>query len=260
MLARWFTVFLAMLPLTMAEPAAAQGGFLERLFDGRLGSARDGAYVAGDKVHFDLSRSGKIYLLHFEGDPEVFVLSADHTSLGARMLKYDSGETAIRVAGWGALTLYTDWQPNGLPAVRVSDTSPLAPAPVSLQDVQFVAAQAADQLSQLYHLRIAFVVDWSVLETSAELRATASNAMENAALAIERTVQNRDARKTVAKRVALVTLATGRHPALRLQGKTLVVTFNPEQGYSGCASSRAIARNLSALLAAPPRSAARDRF
>jgi hypothetical protein len=252
-----FFLFALTLVLAPEGPAAAQGGFLDRLFSGRIGSAQDGVYVAGDKVRFEMTRSGKTYLLHFDGDPEVFVLAADHTSLGARMLKYDSGETAIRVAGWGALTLYTDWQPNGLPAVRVGDAAPLAPAPVSLQDVQFVAAEAAERLRHLYRLKIPFVVDWSVLETNAGLRATASNAMENAALGIERLVQNRDARKLVAKRIALVTLATGRHPALRLQGKTLIVTFNPEWGYSGCASSRAIAREVAAFVAPQARSAAR---
>jgi hypothetical protein len=123
--------------------------------------------------------------------------------------------------------------------------------------VQFVAAEAAERLRHLYRLKIPFVVDWSVLETNAGLRATASNAMENAALGIERLVQNRDARKLVAKRIALVTLATGRHPALRLQGKTLIVTFNPEWGYSGCASSRAIAREVAAFVAPQARSAAR---
>lgn len=241
-------LFAAAMLLVPAAPASAQGGFLQRLFSGRLGSVADGSYVAGDRVRFEIEHAGKRYLLHFEGDPEIFVLTADRTSLGARVLRYDSGETAIRVAGWGALTLYTDWQPNGLPAERVGDAPSLAPAPLSLQDVQFAAAQAAEHLRTAYRLKLPVVVDWSVLETSAELRATATNALENAARGIERLVLNRDARKLVARRVSLVTLATGRQPGLRLEGKTIVVTFNPEQGYSGCASSRAIARAIAALL------------
>lgn len=242
--------------LTRPDCASAQGGFLERLFGGRIGSVEDGTYVAGDRVRFEIERSGKTYLLHYDDDPEIFVLAADRTSLGARVLKYDSGEIAIRVAGWGALTLYTDFQPNGLPAVRVGDAAPLNQTPASLQDVQFVAAQSADRLRQLYHLRIAFVVDWSVLETSAELRSTASSAMHNAARGLERVVQNRQLRKAVGHRIALVTLATGSHPTLRLEGKTLIVTFNPERGYFGSASSHEIARNVVALLASHTASAA----
>jgi hypothetical protein len=241
-------VLLAM-ALTHPDGAAAQGGFLERLFGGRLGSIEDGAYVAGDRVRFEIERSGKSYLLHYNDDPETFVLAADRTSLGARVLKYDSGEIAVRVAGWGALTLYTDFQPNGLPAVRVGEAPPLNQTPASLQDVQFVAAESADRLRQLYHLRIAFVVDWSVLETSAELRSTASSAMHNAARGLERVVQGLPLRRVVGHRIALVTLATGSRPTLRLEGKTLIVTFNPERGYFGCASSREIAHNVMALLA-----------
>jgi hypothetical protein len=39
-------------------------------------------------------------------------------------------------------------------------------------------------------------------------------------------------------------------PAVTLNGKTLTVTFDPRQGYLGCASSRTIARALESLLPA----------
>jgi hypothetical protein len=242
-------LFLA-LALVWLTPSAAHAGFFERLLNGRLGTVQDGVYVAGDQITFQIQHTGKIYLLRFGSDPETFVLSSDHTSLGGRMLKYDSGEIAIRVSGWGALTLYTDAQPNGLPAVRTGDAPAMGPSTVSVKDVQFIAAQEAERLQQLRHLRIAFIVDWSVLETSADLRSTASEAMANAAAGIERFVQDRDSRKAIAKHINRVSLATGKGPGLRLEQKTLVVTFNPERGYSGCASSRAIARQLGDLLTA----------
>src|SRR5262249_23534250 len=83
--------------LAVAAAAPAHAGFFERLLGGRLASVQDGQYVAGDKIRFQIQRDGKNYLMRFDGDPEVFVLSSDHTSLGGRMLKYDSGETALRV-------------------------------------------------------------------------------------------------------------------------------------------------------------------
>ncbi|HEX3651597.1 MAG TPA: DUF4908 domain-containing protein [Rhizomicrobium sp.] len=230
--------------------APAQAGFFERLLGDRLASVEDGSYIAGDKIKFGIVRAGKNFLVRFDGDPETFVLSSDRTSMGARLLRYDTGETAIRVAGWGALTLYTNWQPNGLPAVRTGDVPPFAPAPVSLQDVQFIAAQDAARFATTYHLRIVFLVDWSVLETSGTLRATASAALENAARGLDQFVINKDGRKLVAKRIRRITLATGRRPLLQLQDRTLIVTFNPEEGYAGCASSRAIARELWPVLTA----------
>ena len=37
------------------------------------------------------------------------------------MLKYDTGEVALQVAGWGGLTLYTANEPGGIPAERADD-------------------------------------------------------------------------------------------------------------------------------------------
>jgi hypothetical protein len=48
--------------------------------------------------------------------------------------------------------------------------------------------------------------------------------------------------------VRTVAFATGTHATLALQDKTLIVTFNPERGYLGRASSREIARELSTVL------------
>jgi hypothetical protein len=241
--------------LASATPAAAQPGFLARIFGSRLGDVQNGTYVAGDSIQFEIERAGKTFLARFDPDPEIFVLRSDHSSLGGRILRYDSGETAIRVAGWGALTLYTDQQPNGLPAVRTGDAAPLSPAALSLQDVQYIAAREADRFAHARHLPIVFVVDWSVLETNAALRATASNALENAARGIDRFLDTTNARSRLVHRINAVTLATtGHEPALNIAGKTLVVTFNPEHGYSGCASSRMVAHALDLALHASKKS------
>ena len=243
-----FKSFAIAVAFAAAAPAAAQPGFLARIFGSRLGDVQNGTYVAGDSIRFEIEHSGKAFLARFEPDPEIFVLYSDHSSLGGRILRFDSGDTAIRVAGWGALTLYTDQQPNGLPAVRTADAPPFSTAPVSLQDVQYIAAREADRFAHERHLPLVFVVDWSVLETDAALRATASNALENAARGIDRFFDNNNGRARFARRVSAVTLATGRQPALKIAGKTLVVTFNPELGYSGCASSRTVARALDLAL------------
>jgi hypothetical protein len=41
-------------------------------------------------------------------------------------------------------------------------------------------------------------------------------------------------------------------PSVRLNGKTLIVSFDPGRGYIGRASSRAIARGLAKVLSAKP--------
>ena len=71
------------------------------------------------------------------------MLYADHASLGGRVLKYDSGETAILVTVWGGLTLYTDAQPSGLPAVRTADAAAPTPPSIGLSDMQNEAIDQA---------------------------------------------------------------------------------------------------------------------
>jgi len=231
-----------------SNPVLAQAGLLERLTMGRLAAVQSGTYLAGDKLKFDLLQVGVNFLLRFDGSREVFVLYSDHASLGSRILKYDSGETAARVAGWGGLTLYTDTQPNGLPAVRVGDAPALSPPTLSVAEMENVANVETRHLASSRKLHIEFTADWSVLETNAELRAMALDAMENAARGLDRFAKGASARGIVSSHINAVTLATGLRPTISLHGKTLIVTFNPERGYFGRASSRAIARALAKVL------------
>ncbi|HTK79400.1 MAG TPA: DUF4908 domain-containing protein [Rhizomicrobium sp.] len=231
-----------------APPALAQTGLLERLTIERLAAVQPGTYLAGDRLKFDIQPTGGSFLLRFESNPEIFVLYSDRASLGSRILKYDSGEMAARVAGWGGLTLYTDSQPNGLPAVRIGDATLPSPSPLTVGEMENVATIESRHLASSRKLRVAFTADWSVLETSADLRAKALDAMENAARGLDRFARSASARGAISGHINTVTLATGVRPTISLRGKTLIVTFNPEHGYFGRASSRAIARALAVVL------------
>ena len=234
--------------LLHAVPAFAQTGLLERLAIDRLAAVQPGAYIAGDRIKFELESVGGNFLLRFDSNPEIFVLYSDRASLGSRILKYDSGETAARVAGWGGLTLYTDSQPNGLPAVRVGDAALQPPPTLSVGEMETIAATESRRLVSSRKVRLAFTADWSVLETSAELRVRALDAMENAARGLDRFARTVSSRGTLSSHINVVTLATGMRPTISLRDKTLIVTFNPERGYFGRASSRAIARALATVL------------
>ncbi|HKD21810.1 MAG TPA: DUF4908 domain-containing protein [Rhizomicrobium sp.] len=214
----------------------------------RLAYVQPGAYLAGSNVGFDLAQSGSNYLLRFQGAPEVFVLYADHGPLGGRILKYDSGETALNVAGWGGMTLYTDSAPQGLPAMRTGDCLPPTPPAISTQDVQSAANDEAERLAYVRRLNVQFTADWNAIGENAVMRAFAFDAMENAARGIERYTSGGTQRENFAKRVSAVAIAPGSRPTLGLNGRTLVVTFNGGQGFQGRASSRAIARALGQVL------------
>jgi len=61
----------------------------------------------------------------------------------------------------------------------------------------------------------------------------------------------RPAREALARRVAVISIQTNSRPTIVLNGKTLVVTYNPGRSFEGRASSRAIARALATLLSVP---------
>ena len=231
-----------------AAPVRAQDSIAQRLSMDRLANIQPGSYLAGDRVKFTLDPLGDNYLLRFEGSPEVFVLYADHASLGGRVLKFDSGETAIQVTVWGGLTLYTDAQPGGLPAVRTGDSVVPTPPPLGLSDMQNAAADEAQHLAYTRRLQLGFTADWSSLGDGAT-RAYAFDALENAARGLDRYAASAQGHDALAHRVDAVAIApSGGRPTLSLNGRTLVVTFNPGRGFLGRASSRAIAHSLPAVL------------
>jgi hypothetical protein len=243
-MARRIIAIAALVLLSATTPLCAQDSLSERMSAARLGNVAPGAYLAADTVKFSLAQDGDNFLLRFDGDPEVFVLYTAHASLGGRELKYDSGETALQVAGWGGMTLYTDAAPNGLPAVRSGDAVPPAPANVSLGDMQNAAGDEAEHLAYTRGLRLNFTADWGALAGNGAVRAFAFDTLENTVRGIDRFSITAFGREALAKRVAMVMVALGAKPTLGLDGKTLIVTFNPEHGYDGRASSRAIARAL----------------
>jgi hypothetical protein len=240
------------LALSVAPAAYAQSSLAARLATQHLAEIQPGSYQAGD-VHFTLNRDDGHYLLRFMGNPEIFVLYADHASLGGRVLKYDSGETAMRIAGWGGMTLYTDKMPGGLPAVRTGASEPPATARVSLDAVKKAASDEARHLAYVRRLALRFNADWKALARNAALRALCFDTLENAARGIDRFAATPAGRKALSNHVTTVLVATGGKPTLHLQGKTLTVTFDPNIGYAGRASSRAIARALHTIFHVTPK-------
>jgi len=241
--------FAALLATTGA--VRGQEGLGDRMSIDRLGDIQTGTYTASSGTVFSLNAYAAKFLLRFAGDPEIFVLYVDHASLGGRVLKFDSGETALAVSGWGAVTIYTDAQPGGLPADRTGN-SPMPSLPqLSLSDVQKAAADEATHLTYTHGLHIAFVADWAALAADAGLRAVTFDAMQNVARGLDRFAANATARGILAARMDSVHMVSGGSPTIALRGKTLLVTFAPVRGFEGRASSHGIARALGRLFDLP---------
>ena len=247
-MARFAIAAILALACIAGEAARAQMPLSERLSNEKLANIEPGEYQAGDAMKFELDAGDGYYLLRFDGDPEVFVLYSDYTSLGGRALKYDSGETAMQITGWGGITLYTDARPAGLPAVRIGDSDPPELKSVSLSDMQNAVDDESQHLAYMRRLNLRFDADWKALANDDALRARAFDALENTARGIDRFAASAAARKALAAHFNRVVIATGGKPMLTTKDKMLIATFDPGQGWRGRASSRAIARALERLL------------
>jgi Domain of unknown function (DUF4908) len=257
---RVFFLFMTALLATpaLAQPDAGPGvppGMALRLKAERIGPVEPGFYSVGDAGSFVLEPYGPThYLLRFTGGKESFVLSVEHSSLGARVLKYDTGATAIRVSVWGGMTLYTEGNPGGLPATRQGD----APNPnilaISAGELQTAFNDETGHLTYVQKVNIKFSADPAVLQADPETRGRAFDALTNAAMGIERFLGTLPGvRSLFARKINSVKVAEGGKPTVTLSGQTLLISFVPGEGHEGHASSLAIQQELTRLFAVQPK-------
>jgi hypothetical protein len=221
-----------------------------RLRAERPSAVEPGLYSAGDTVTFTLQPDGIHYLLRFAGSSETFVLSVERGSLGAKLLKYDTGATALRVSVWGGLTLYTRDAPQGIPATRQAPAQPLQPRTVSAAELATAFGDETGHIAYAQNIALKFSADPAVLASDSETRGRAFDALINAAAGIERFLTETPAARTVlAKRINSVKLAEGGKPTIAISSQTLLVSFVPGDGHEGRASSLAIQQELDKLFA-----------
>ena len=233
--------------LVCASATQARAGVFDSAT--RFSDIDPGTYQAGD-YHFTLDRYQNAFLMRFAGQPEIFVLYTGYGSMGARVLQFDSGASAIQVMGWGGMTVYTDDHPEGLPTSRVGgSTTPVLPA-ISLQQIQNAAEEDASHLSSQRGLKLTFQADASAVAENA-VRALAFDTMENAARGIDRFTANPAARNAFGQRIGAVHIAIADKPYIKIADRTLIVTFNPRTGYFGRASSKAISFALGKVFTIP---------
>lgn len=237
----------AMLLLTAAARAQSPDSIMARLSAEKAGVPEPGLYSAGEGRDFTLTPYRGKYVLHFSGGSETFVLTADPGSMGAKLLKYDTGGAALSVSNWGGVTLYAADAPGGLPATRQGEAPPPALEPVSAADFKEALEDEGSHFSYADNLGLRFAADAAAM-ADAESRALAFDALANTQAGIERFVTGSPAaRQALARRVTLVKLERGK-PGMTLNARTLIVRYAPAEGFLGRASSHAVAHQLGKLL------------
>jgi hypothetical protein len=255
-------VFVLLLPFAAALPALARQdgdpgitpGMAKRLAAERVGAVQPGLYTAGDYDRFTLEPYGvNKFLLRFSNNPETFVLTMERSSLGTKILKYDTGAVVLRVSVWGNMTLYTQDWPLGLPAAFQSDAP--EPPPLAITTNELTAAFGDESGHMVYARNVAlkFSADPSVVASDPETRGCAFEAMTTVAIGIERYVAAQPlARQILGKRINSVKVAEGGKPTVTISGQTLIVSFVPTDGREGHESSLVVEQDLNTLLTASP--------
>jgi hypothetical protein len=115
-------------------------------------------------------------------------------------------------------------------------------------DMQNAVEDETQHLTYARKLKIAVVADMDDLGNSARDRAQAFDVMENTVRGIDRFSTNAKARAALLAKIDTLKIMLSPRPTANISGKTLVVTYNKNQGYAGRASSRGIERALGLLL------------
>jgi Domain of unknown function (DUF4908) len=203
----------------------------------------DGFYFVNDDFKFTIAHKYGVTLMRFAGDDEVFALSVERASVGGRVLKYDTGDVALQVTGYGAVTLYTSTAPGGLPADRVGNGEAITFPVPTMSALRAIAQQLANKLEQVNDLALRFDADWSHLDDDAA-RYLALDTMRITARAIAGICANHANQAQLAAKLRAVRIMRGDRPGVVMRNGVLTVTFAPVYGLRGRFSSLATARAI----------------
>jgi hypothetical protein len=238
--------------LCAAAQAQTPDPVTARLSAERTSAIAPGRYNAGEGREFSLVPYRGKFLLRFADRPEIFVLTADPGSMGAKLLKYDTGAAALSISVWGGVTLYLAEAPNGLPAT-LQGTAPVpVPLPVSAAELRTALSDEAAHFSYAGDLVLHFIADNRTL-SDADARALAFDTLANVQLGLERFIAVPDGRRALSRRISTIKLERANKPGLVLLGRNLVVRYAPAEGFLGRASSHAVAHQLGKLLSVATR-------
>jgi hypothetical protein len=206
----------------------------------------DGHYFAGDDIEFwvDHHGEGDSARLRFVGNEEIFYLTTDPSTLGGRVLKYDTGDVALAVSSWGGVTLYTRKSPNGVPVERMGDAPNLDPTPVTAGQTQSLAQTLAQALEERESLAVGFAANWERISRGNRVRALAVDSMRNASNALAELASTAATKSAYAERIKVIRVIASNTSDLLVANETVTISLNANGEPWDRPSSRAIIKAI----------------
>ncbi|WP_443749660.1 DUF4908 domain-containing protein [Asticcacaulis solisilvae] len=245
-----FVVFATLCAVSGAE-AQTFKSFRDKIFgkpveDGRSSQAvpKVAHFVSEDGESFIFDSSQSIPLLRFDGDDEVFALTATAGTRGDIIYKNDMGQPVLKATRWGGMVLFSDGRPMGDPVAVKGKADNFQPSRMSPEQLWLHLAKCAYRASRSIEHKVLFNADAdtpgdSTITLFADAATVASDALIQAS-------EQSDARHAL-DGLHEVRFVEGRPPSAHFDNGVLVLKLDPSRGtWGGHVSSKRIVKVLSA--------------
>jgi hypothetical protein len=212
------------------------------------GGLPPGRYLPAEGEAFVIDRGlPSTLLLRFDDNPEVWALTPVAGPRGDVIYKDDTGETVLRSTRLGGLTLFTGDRPMGAPAAYSGDGPPIRLPPVANANLLFqTLVQSSLRASRAaQHLVVFEAHDLTPKDVTPVASAVLADAAWITAEAFARLAGRSVQGRSLVARFARVQFATGPDAQAQASGAVVLITVNPDKGYSGRPSSARIITVLS---------------
>jgi len=194
-------------------------------------------YEGDNGAAFILDRTrGPRALLQFDGDPEIWALTATPGPHGDIIYRNDLGQPMLRSTRLGGVTLFTQGRPSGMPAAFVGEgTAPRGP-PVLGPDALFqLEVHAALRATRAAQHSVGFDTPDDFVTPASEV--VFAEAFVITAQAFVRVAQTTKSGQSAISRITVVKFVTGPQPDAAVKGPEMRITVAPDLGVAGRPSS-----------------------
>jgi hypothetical protein len=236
-----------------ANTADAQGfgSLRERMFGKHPEDGRDNEhmpmvahFVSAHGAGFVLDKSQALPLLRFDGDDEVFQLTAKSGANGDVTFRNDMGEPVLKETRLGGVILFSGVHADiGEPAAVTGQAPAFAPDRLTLAELWLHMAKSAMRVSRASEHRVDFDADKDQVDENTPNDTVINLFAESVSVTADALVQianQADGRHSLDK-LHEVHLIEGRPPSAYMDNGVLVVKLDPSRGqWGGHPSSKRI--------------------
>jgi hypothetical protein len=193
-------------------------------------------YEGEDGPAFILDRTRGGALLQFDGDPEIWALTATPGPHGDVIYRNDLGQPMLRSTRLGGVTLFTPGRPSGMPAAFVGEGAPPRSPPVLGPDALFqLEVHASLRATRAAQHVVGFDTPEDFVTPTSEV--VFAEAFIITAQAFARVAQRTKPGQSALSHIVQVHFVTGRGPDATVKGPVMRITVAPDLGVAGRPSS-----------------------